>query len=251
VKGGRWTPRPIRARFRPDPHAALATLFRMGGDEAIETIAMGDGGWGREQTEELLVRLRETGSFVRSVEWQDLENLTLTSLIGRDRSQAEADAPVAPALASAILIRATGEPICAGNDFGGSEGAVARLISAALVLPTPIAAETASLLAWRLRSPIEPPYGTRCFLWLGLVVLAACEGALGITPGEVAELGRAALDADQTGGDGGLSLALGFRVEGPTWGELVDRARKRIGPDGGDAAAMLRRIVARMGETGE
>jgi len=205
----------------------------------------------RRTAAELLRDLRETGGFARGVEGQDLENLTLTSLVGRNRSPAEADAPVAPALASAILIRATGEPICAGNDFWGSEGAVARLISAALVLPSPIAAETASLLAWRLRSPIEPPYGTRCFLWLGLVVLAACEATLGVTPGEVAELGRAALDADEAGGDGGLSLALGFRVEGPTWVALVGRARTRLAPDGSDAAATLERIVARMGKTEE
>ncbi len=245
------------ALFRPDPDALISTLFRMGGDGAIATIAAADGGWGQEGTADLLRGLRERGGFEPGIDSQDLENLALASLAGRETSVREwlrGAVPdlVTPSLASAVLVRASGEPSCAGNDFWGLEGSVAFLESAALAMPAPVAGQAASLFAWRLEDPIEPPYGNRCFLWLALAVLSACDRSLGIAVPELSAIARETLAADAaTAGEGGDGdgLPLRFRVEGPRWIELVDLARERLGADdGGELGELFDRIRTRMGE---
>ena len=250
-------PAELLASFRPDPDALISTLFRMGGDGAIATIAAADGGWGQDGTADLLTRLRERGVFEPGIDSQDLENLTLASLAGREKSVREGlrgavPELVTPSLASAVLVRASGEPSCAGNDFWGLEGSVAFLVSAALAMPAPVAGQAASLFAWRLEASIEPPYGNRCFLWLALAVLSACDRSLGITMPELSAIARQTLAADAAsageGGDGD-GLPLRFRVERPRWIELVALARERLGPvDGGELGELFDRILGRMGD---
>ena len=247
----------VLARIRADPQALISTLFRLGGDGAIESIAAADGGWGQEATADLLKVLRDRGVFEPGIDSQDLENLTLASLAGRETSVREwlrGAVPdlVTPSLASAVLVRASGEPSCAGNDFWGLEGSVAFLVSAALAMPAPVAGQAASLFAWRLKAPIEPPYGNRCFLWLALAVLSACDRSLGITMQELSAIARETLAADAAAageGGNGDGLPLRFRVEGPRWIELVDLARERLGADdGGELGERFDRIRTRMGE---
>lgn len=120
-------PADLLARFRADPDALISTLFRLGGDGTIATIAAADGGWGQDGTVDLLKGLRDRGVFEPGMDSQDLENLTLASLAGRERSLREwlRDAVpdlVTPSLASAVLVRASGDPSCAANDFWGLEG---------------------------------------------------------------------------------------------------------------------------------
>lgn len=239
-------------RFRPSPAAFIAAMFERGGDEAIGEIASADGGWGLSETTELLRGLRELGEFPRHLDSQDVENLQLASLgcrqwrLGRILRAPAPDLFV-PTLASAILVRASGDTASVGIDLFGIEGRVALVAAAALALPAPSARQAASLFAWRLAAPMDPQYGTRCFLWLAILVIAAGDRSLGCAGADLAALARQTLatDAGEPQRDG---LHLRFRVDGRRWTELLSFAKSRINvAESPELLALIDGIKERMG----
>lgn len=211
------------AAFRPSPTAALAALFDLATEESLRNLAMSDGGWGFDETFAFLVGLRDHKRFEDAIDWQIKENLELATWVGRaDSLRADAARPrdelIERALAAAVLVRASGEPVNQQVDFSGLEERVAQLLASALALGSPLPAHGASLLAWRL-TQAEPVLGDAApFLWLALLIAALLGPLDEINADVLADIARSALAAhDRSIADGWVGLLLEKQILADRW----------------------------------
>lgn len=162
--------------LEPDQDSLLSAISKHITDDMLAQIAMADYGLDRDQHLAPLRLLRDTGTFVVSMQWYPCEVLELVRNSKPDGSPASDQVRDhwIRAFASAALLRAMDEPWNYKGDAANPSFTLIQLLNSLEALPVDLAQEAVRLIAWKmLHSHLEGPdaqpiyYGI-ALLWLTL-----------------------------------------------------------------------------------